>query len=90
MSVTTEAHDAWWPPTLSPSRLGRRWLAWWIVQALSQSTLRSSSRSMRRRCTGAIVVMAMAYADRGWKVLAFRPAKRLYKVNSSSIRRLTQ
>jgi len=45
MIAATEALDAWWPPTLSPSRLGRRWLALWIVQLDSHRTLRSSSRS---------------------------------------------
>ena len=39
----TDAHDAWWPPTFSPSRLGRRWLALWIIQDESHSTLRSSA-----------------------------------------------
>ena len=37
-----DAQDAWWPPTFSPSRLGRMWLALWIIQADSQSSLRSS------------------------------------------------
>src|SRR5665213_4166975 len=43
MMVAIEADDAWWPPTLRPSRASRRWLALWIVQADSQWTLRSSS-----------------------------------------------
>jgi len=34
--VVIEAHEAWWPPTFSPSRLSRRWLALWIVQVASQ------------------------------------------------------
>ena len=38
---TTEAQDAWCPPTFSPSRLSRRLLALWMVQAESQSSLRS-------------------------------------------------
>ena len=32
MIVASEADDAWWPPTFSPSSLSRRWLALWIVQ----------------------------------------------------------
>src|SRR5882672_3241132 len=42
MIEITEAHDAWWPPTFSPSRLGRMWLALWIIHDDSQSSLRSS------------------------------------------------
>ena len=34
MIVTSEADEAWWPPTLSPSGLGRTWFALWIVQGL--------------------------------------------------------
>src|SRR5215212_5478879 len=36
----TEDEDAWWPPILEPSRLGRTWLAWWIMLVASQSTRR--------------------------------------------------
>src|SRR5712692_6764477 len=43
MMVASEADDAWWPPTFSPSPLSRRWLAWWIVHVESQSTFFSSS-----------------------------------------------
>ena len=45
-----EAQEAWWPPTLRPSRLGRMWLALWIIQAESQSSLRSTwcNRAMWR------------------------------------------
>src|SRR5271157_1505766 len=49
MSVASEAQDAWWPPTLSPSRLGRRWLALWIIQVDSQSTFRSRARRQTSR-----------------------------------------
>ena len=42
MMEITEAQDAWWPPTFSPSRLGRMWLALWIIHADSHSSLRSS------------------------------------------------
>src|ERR1700704_6231685 len=45
MMVASEADDAWCPPTLRPSWLGRRWLAWWMVQAASHSTFCSSARS---------------------------------------------
>jgi hypothetical protein len=41
MIAETDAQEARWPPTFSPSRLSRRWLALWIVQAESQRTLRS-------------------------------------------------
>ncbi len=37
-----EAQLAWWPPTFSPSRFGRMWLALWIIQDESHSSLRSS------------------------------------------------
>lgn len=47
-----EADDAWCPPTLRPSRDSRRWLAWWMVHAESQWTLRSScSRRASRRAS---------------------------------------
>ena len=51
---TEEAHEAWCPPTFSPSRLGRMWFAWWIIQAESQSSLRSSACriSTRRAASG--------------------------------------
>ena len=45
MIAVIEAQLAWWPPTLSPSALSRRWLAWWIVQADSQRS--RSSRIFR-------------------------------------------
>src|ERR1700678_2187246 len=48
MMVASEAEDAWCPPTFRPSRLSRRWLALWIVQADSQCTLSSSSAMTSR------------------------------------------
>ena len=42
MSDTIEALDAWWPPTFTPERFGRTWLAWWTIAVASHST---------RRCT---------------------------------------
>src|SRR6185436_7456606 len=49
MMVASEAEEAWWPPTFSPSSLSRRWLALWTVQVASQSTFRSSSARISRR-----------------------------------------
>ena len=49
MMLATEAQDAWCPPTLSLSRLGRRWLAWWMVQLDSQSSFRSIACSIASR-----------------------------------------
>src|SRR5215203_3978800 len=46
MMVASEADEAWWPPTFRPSTLSRRWLALWMVQLASHSTLRSSSPRM--------------------------------------------
>ena len=43
MIVDIEAQDAWCPPTFRPSRLSRRWLALWMVQAESQRRRSSSS-----------------------------------------------
>ena len=40
--LVTEAQEAWWPPTFKPSRLGRRWLALWIIQADNQSSFCST------------------------------------------------
>src|ERR1051325_4749808 len=48
MMVASEADEAWWPPTFRPSVLSRKWLALWIVQLASQSTLRSSAASSAR------------------------------------------
>ena len=31
ISDTIDALDAWWPPTLTPERFGRTWLAWWTI-----------------------------------------------------------
>src|SRR5687767_6874099 len=42
MMVAREAEEAWCPPTLRPSSLGRMWLALWIVHVASHSTLRCS------------------------------------------------
>src|SRR5262245_26701960 len=53
MIDTSDALEAWWPPTLSPSRLGRIWLALWIIHDDSQSTLRSSALSTASRCARA-------------------------------------
>jgi hypothetical protein len=44
-----EAQDAWCPPTFSPSRLGRMWLALWIIHEDSQSNFRSSCFNTRTR-----------------------------------------
>src|SRR5581483_11895960 len=88
MTVASDAQEAWWPPTFRPSRLGRRWLAWWIVQDESHSTLRSSSRSRRRRCTGAKVVMEPAIRPRPGKILAFGPDFPLYRAESSHFVRI--
>ena len=49
MRVTSEAQEAWWPPTLSPSRLSRRWLALWMIQAESQRIFFSSAVRQARR-----------------------------------------
>ena len=38
MIKTIDADDAWCPPTLMPSTLGRRSLALWIIQCESHST----------------------------------------------------
>ena len=39
--VATEADDAWCPPTLLLSGLGRTLLAWWMIWVESQSRRRS-------------------------------------------------
>jgi hypothetical protein len=54
MMVASEAEEAWWPPTFRPSAFGRMWLAWWMVQDDSHSTLRASAfkRSRRSDCGG--------------------------------------
>ena len=52
MIAVSDEHDAWCPPTLSPSRAGLRWLALWIVHDDSHSTLRSSAARIARRSAG--------------------------------------
>ena len=58
MMVASEAEDAWWPPTFSPSVLGRMWLAWWMVHDDSHSTLRARADSVSR-CAGSIGMTAL-------------------------------
>ena len=38
ISDTIDALEAWWPPTFTPERFGRTWLAWWTIAAASHST----------------------------------------------------
>ena len=57
MIAVIEAQDAWWPPTFSPSRLSRRWLALWMVQLESQ-------RSRTSSCVRASISSARSAA--GW------------------------
>ena len=45
MIDTIEAQDAWWPPTFSPSGLGRTRLAWSTIAVDSHSTRSSTARS---------------------------------------------
>src|SRR5262245_39596988 len=53
MIVVSDAEEACWPPTFKPLSLDCRWLALWIIQDASQSTLRSSSaRTLRRSSIG--------------------------------------
>src|SRR3954454_13679141 len=55
MSDTIDALEAWWPPTLTPERLGRTRLAWCTIAVASHSTRRwtrsSSSRSSACGCS---------------------------------------
>src|SRR3970040_3186271 len=50
MRLTTDEDEAWWPPTLVPSGLGRV-LAWWTASVASHSRRRwmlsSTARSAR-------------------------------------------
>src|ERR1700722_20401359 len=61
MMEITEAQEAWWPLTFSPSRLGRMWLALWIIHDDSQSSLRSSCFRM---CVRSVV--ARGGSAGGW------------------------
>ena len=45
MIDTTEAEDAWWPPTLTPDGVRRTLLAWWMIEVASHSTRDSTARS---------------------------------------------
>src|SRR5262245_30340363 len=66
MTSSAEAEDAWCPPTFSPSRFGRTWLAWWIIHVDSQRTFwRSAWR--QASVSGVIALLeyrADAVADR--------------------------
>jgi hypothetical protein len=46
MTDTIDALEAWWPPTLMPSWLGRSWLALSMMRVASHSTRCSISRSV--------------------------------------------
>src|SRR5262249_415246 len=82
-----DALEAWWPPTLRPSRLGRIWLALWIIHDDSQSTLRSSALSTARRAArpsrSASVIEETSVSGVGMILtsrptsLALQPAKKL-------------
>src|SRR4051794_19949126 len=64
MMLASEAEEAWWPPTLTPSRLSRPWLALWMVQLASHSTLRSSScRIARSSGAGILVSQDIVFSD---------------------------
>ena len=49
MIDTSDADEAWWPPTFSPSGLGRTRLAWCTIDVASHSTRCSTSRSVASR-----------------------------------------
>jgi len=38
MAVTSEAEEAWWPPTLTPSPVARSWLAASTIRVASHRT----------------------------------------------------
>ena len=81
MTVASEAQEAWWPPTFSPSRLGRRWLALWIVQARQPQHLALElAQEPADVWTGASVVMGTGIRLAPGKVLAFGPFTALYRV----------
>src|ERR1700722_17231461 len=65
-----DAHDAWCPPTFSPSRLGRMWLALWIIHADSHRSLRSNCLRMRTcRDSGGISGVTVVT---GWAIKSSR------------------
>src|SRR3954452_10286119 len=49
MIDTSDADDAWCPPTFSPSGLGRTRLAWCTIDVASHNTRCSTSRSVASR-----------------------------------------
>ncbi len=52
MIDTTDADDAWWPPTLSPSTFGRTAFASWIIRAASHRTRSATASSGDRPAAG--------------------------------------
>jgi len=48
MMLTSEAEEAWWPPTLSPSSPFRDRFAWSTMRVASHSTRRSAAASASR------------------------------------------
>src|SRR5262245_50897256 len=60
MMSSAEAEDAWCPPTFSPSRFGRTWLAWWIIHVDSQRTF---WRSAWRQASVSGVMVLLEYFD---------------------------
>src|SRR5262245_41948655 len=59
MMSSAEAEEAWCPPTFSPSRFGRTWLAWWIIHVDSQRTF---WRSAWRQASVSGVMVLLEYA----------------------------
>ena len=51
IAVTSEALDAWWPPTFTPSPVSRSWLAASTIRVASQSTRRWISSRTSRSCS---------------------------------------
>src|SRR3954453_18837767 len=49
MIDTSDADEAWWPPTFSPSGLGRTRLAWCTIDVASHNTRCSTSLSVASR-----------------------------------------
>src|SRR3954447_22061369 len=52
IAVTSDALDAWWPPTLTPSGLGRSWFAASTILVASQSTRCWISSNVARSAAG--------------------------------------
>src|ERR1700761_4167211 len=71
IAVTSEALEAWWPPTLTPSPVVRSWLAASTIRTASHSTRRWISSSTSR--STAVLAVTAAVSGRASSLMPLAP-----------------